>query len=1154
MKKILSVVLAILMLVMTFPVMVFAANDVAQIYDADGVAGATYTDLNTALDDVVSGGTVKLLANVSVATLTKLNADGGKTYTIDGNNKAYTLTVATTARNETYSAIGTNHVTFKDVKLELYRAINLVSTGSVTFDSCEIKGHNFFIRIAGGSTDATSVTFNNTTATCDHTEPLMLITTNAKGSVNVIDSYLKNEKGTTANHSGNSSIINYNTVNETTLNLRGSTVLESAVTGNGPQTAIFGGGSGIVNVNVDPTVTLYLNGQSAEKVTNVFFNHSGTVKVNGTPIYKASALMVKNGVTLKEYYSGKDWFVDGSAVPAKFINPVATGDTVFTVGDSVGTNECINVTTDTPYPTLTEAIAAAGATDEIKLLRSIYFSGVEGNFEPLAGSSLTIDGNGCTIYGNHYVFDKLDTCNLTLKNLKICSTHTLRMNEGSSDLVPDLENAKWTLTDCTVIQGSGDTLAFRIGGAISNFELELNNTQVISIAASVSAGVLVDGSCSGTFDFNNSSFIYGASGSTSVPANNFLFNLATSGNMTVDLDATSELKVTSALPSAVTNSQSYAGMFANTRANHTLVLAKGAKMTMATGANKTSIYFVSGNAVVEDNGAIWTVSETAAKNGVYLPTLLNEDGEAMGWVVKDSTTILNANPYQNASASGDTVIVPYDISDPALNPANIIMIKDGDTVVSYHTNIEDAINSVENGQTIVLRDSISGSAVIPDKNLTFTIDGNNKTWTHTSYILDNVGRCNVTIKNLTVNSANGLRWDPDEITTENFESVVILENCNITNTGGALFKLAGQNLEKLASYKLVLNGCTVTQNAAARVFIMEKVPNIDIELNDTVINQNKRGNPGYESLMYVDANVGAASISLSGSKTVINATPASGTYATQSVFRCNNTNTTFTLGKGVTLNLGGVSTAETCAYAFIQATAELNTPTVIDNGAIYNVTADVAKVGYTLPTVEDALGFSVKGGLYQNGSEIAADETATEGYTVRAVVLSDADFGIIGASLRTKDPSGIRFGTAISADLMEILSGMDVTYGMLVVPTETLKLEGSTTYLELRLSTEGIDPAVVNVTEDGMVDYNGGKLYNIALIGIPDTASAVTMKFSARAYITVKYADGSTATVYAPETYKASLYDVANAVKNTSEYTSNADVKAAVDQILEIAQ
>ena len=240
---------------------------------------------------------------------------------------------------------------------------------------------------------------------------------------------------------------------------------------------------------------------------------------------------------------------------------------------------------------------------------------------------------------------------------------------------------------------------------------------------------------------------------------------------------------------------------------------------------------------------------------------------------------------------------------------------------------------------------------------------------------------------------------------------------------------------------------------------------------------------------------------------------------------------TVELEKGAVIEMNDLGVAGKTSLVKWGGAGKIN---IIDKGAEWKFGADIQKCGVTmnLPWVANQIGWASVDGtkLYSNDKLLKVPE-ATETLSLKVATYGATDFANeTGASIRLADPLGIRFTTKVSSAFAAQLAGygnVTVTYGAILAPTA--KVTGAFTQDALGEGNYVVtDPAdfkwAVENNEDGM------NLYRVALIGIPDTKSAMEMQFSATGFFTVNYADGSSRTFYAAFDKTAnsrSLYEVA---------------------------
>lgn len=188
---------------------------------------------------------------------------------------------------------------------------------------------------------------------------------------------------------------------------------------------------------------------------------------------------------------------------------------------------------------------------------------------------------------------------------------------------------------------------------------------------------------------------------------------------------------------------------------------------------------------------------------------------------------------------------------------------------------------------------------------------------------------------------------------------------------------------------------------------------------------------------------------------------------------------------------------------------------------IYNVneviaSADITENGkFTLPTTfaassDQLVGWKdAEGKLYKPGTAVSG---ITKNMTFEAVTV---DFQTLaGAQVRFKDPTGLRFLSQVKKADYDALGAAATATGTLILPTDLLGT-GDLTLEALKDKTEGKD--YLNVTNDGWLnaetaETDGVYSFSGAIVGIKK--GNYNRNFSAVGYLTVTYADGTTANFY----------------------------------------
>ena len=187
---------------------------------------------------------------------------------------------------------------------------------------------------------------------------------------------------------------------------------------------------------------------------------------------------------------------------------------------------------------------------------------------------------------------------------------------------------------------------------------------------------------------------------------------------------------------------------------------------------------------------------------------------------------------------------------------------------------------------------------------------------------------------------------------------------------------------------------------------------------------------------------------------------------------------------------------------------------VYDGNVIVDSADVTGKDSYTLPTYTPAagqlVGWKDAEGLYKAGASYAVSGNAD----LNAAKIDIATRA--GAEVRLLDPTGLRFLTDIGKEGYDALGDAVLATGTLILPTDLLN-DGELTLeaLAQKGAVDGKD--YLNVVNDGWMNAataatDGLYTFSGAIVGIK-TAN-YTRKFSAVGYITIAYADGTTATFY----------------------------------------
>ena len=346
------------------------------------------------------------------------------------------------------------------------------------------------------------------------------------------------------------------------------------------------------------------------------------------------------------------------------------------------------------------------------------------------------------------------------------------------------------------------------------------------------------------------------------------------------------------------------------------------------------------------------------------------------------------------------------------------------------------------------------------------------------------------------------------------QAAVLFENCKIDVTGGLLL-----NIKSRAN--VTFRDTTVISTATDPVILIQAKAVSEIQLVNSTIDYRKG------SAKYAD-NTAIFNISGEANGTVIVDGTSRLIYnpdnpmTENQLFAVNKANTVanITLKSGATLEYNTVPALVT-SLAFLR-NGEKTTLNLVDDGAIWTVSEAVAKKGYRF--VNRAGSFNCKtvamktadGRLYSPTADI--NLTAKTSFTpVCMGVTNEA-----GASIRLSEPTGIRFGTKIDRNFFDTLGGSAV-YGVKVARKDVLQNGDFAALTDA--DSVSYDSANANfrwVTE--------GEFFRTVLMNIGKDHYATELCWNA--YVTVTYADGTTATFWADRTERDNCRSLAQVAQS----------------------
>ena len=549
---------------------------------------------------------------------------------------------------------------------------------------------------------------------------------------------------------------------------------------------------------------------------------------------------------------------------------------------------------------------------------------------------------------------------------------------------------------------------------------------------------------------------------------------------------------------------------------HAFLCTKDAKVTvnadssvslnlLDSGAETAKNYFTystgSGTVTVNDNGVAWNIGAAIARRGFYFPMSgsydVNETGKA----------VVEAGAY----CHGDTALTyrkaAADYAENGLSETERAYSGYSFKVgTDYYKTWADALKA--DGDIKLIANAPNIGAQIPLAK-DAVIDGQGKyVLSSTAYFFELVGH-SATFRNLDLNVTKGIGTGIGD------QAAVLFENCKIDVTGGLLL-----NIQSRAN--VTFRDTTVISTATDPVILIQAKAVSEIQLVNSTIDYRKG------SAKYAD-NTAIFNISGEANGTVIVDGTSKLIYnpdnpmTDNQLFVVNKANTVanITLKPGATLEYNTVPASVT-SLAFLR-NGEKTTLNLVDEGASWTVSEAVAKKGYRF--VNHAGTFNCRtvamkaadGKLYSPTADIKQLTAKTSFAPVCMGVTNEA-----GASIRLNLPTGIRFGTQIDKTFYETL-GASAVYGVRVVRKDVLQ-NGNFAALtdENSVSYDSANANFRWVTE--------GAFFRTVLMNINEANYRTALCWNA--YVTVTYADGTTATFWADWTERDNCRSLAQVAQS----------------------
>ena len=755
---------------------------------------------------------------------------------------------------------------------------------------------------------------------------------------------------------------------------------------------------------------------------------------------------------------------------------------------------------ETGYATLEAAIKAAKDGDTITLLRDLSMK-ISKPYNYIY-KDITIDGGDAmhkiTASGG-YTFQFCDS--FTLKNLKLDTTNGFcfwNTNKNKrTELIGTLDNVEWTV---------GGALLAKICSDVAGIPQTLNIVNSTIIKPSGKGDSLIatynEKLNDITITVENSTLTQAGGTTTSANIGNraiFYFHL--NSNVVLNLKGNSTLNY---------NPQGCAN------AVHAFFCTKEAKVTvnadssvslnlLDSGAETAGNYFTystgKGTVTVNDNGAAWSVSAAIARRGFYLPAPGSYDVNGTGKaVVKAGVCCHGDTALTYRKAAVDYAETELSETERLYSGYSFKVGTDSYQTWADALKAEGDIKLIANAPHIDTKITLAKDAVI---------DGQGKYALSAGTYFFNLAGHNATFRNLAINTTHGVRTDGTA------GPKVLFENCTVNVTGGLLV-----NFDKNAN--VTFRNTKVISTATDPVILIRNKAVSEIQLVNSTIDYRKgsTNNANNTAIFNISGEANGTVIVDGTSKLIYN---PDNTMTENQIFAINQANTVanITLKPGATLEYNAAPEKVT-SLAFLRTDGN-TTLNLVDEGAIWTVSEAVAKKGYRF--VNHAGTFNCKtvamkaadGKLYSPTADIKQLTAKTSFAPVCMGVTNEA-----GASIRLSNPTGIRFGTKIDKTFYETL-GASAVYGVRVARKDVLQ-NGNFAALtdENSVSNDSANANFRWVTE--------GEFFRTVLMNINEANYRTELCWNA--YVTVTYADGTTATFWADWTERDNCRSLAQVAQS----------------------
>ncbi len=625
----------------------------------------------------------------------------------------------------------------------------------------------------------------------------------------------------------------------------------------------------------------------------------------------------------------------------------------------------------------------------------------------------------------------------------------------------------------------------------------------------------------------------------------------TNYDVTLTLDNTTVNKTVTSKNDAVFNAQNLNSFtlnlkngssvtVASTKANATLYaihMSGGVKSVLNFDAGTKLIFdtcgtnvvsaqlFYGDNVTVNDSGVEYIVNPASKATTLTLPAI---DGKVYKCGDKNYTNGIDLSKFDRTSAlsfKAVTGVISVSNDTEAISEGYVCRIGANETGTYYGT-LSAAFSALKDNDTITLLKDVTTTCIsVKNGGKIFTLDGNNHklTMSGDAFVLHD---CESTFKNLTLEN-KGVTFT---VRVEKGDSLTLnIENCNITSSA-MVFKCQTY----VASTWQYVNIKDSTVISGADDWMLGNDTGVGgqymrFTFDNSTARKTKSADNGANYSMFIISGNKEKKLEVyvkNGSRLIAENANTSSKVTKNYLFSYgdskNSPSGTFDLylDKTAVLELAPKAT-NIVDNRFVWFNSNV-TATLHDEGATWKISKEAIAQGAYYPGFSNTelIGWSFNNNLYAPVATTGIgviDKKLTvgdDGLTISPVFLDADDFYMVdGASIRLEGPTGIRFKTRVSNDLLNLL-GENVTFGTYFTPTSKLASFENDFKTLIGGGSEGSDYVKVDRTKWALTNDNGENEFRSVLYGLTEDKTGYTLAISAISFMEITYADSTYNTFY----------------------------------------